>query len=369
MKRQMVAFSLVAASVLMAVTPPLEAEAASSSSTEFELRKKVIGISGIMDLTGIYQPVTRAQFAQMLVNASEYRNITSDRSTVSVFADVPKDNMYASYVRIAASNEWMVGYLGGVFRPDQYVTLQEAARGVLAILGYTSEDFTGDQIGGRMSMFEYLDLNDEIGKSSSDTLTKEDCINLFYNLLKAEPKNGSGIYGSILGCELTSDGEINPLAMADNSLKGPKVVTSWSRFVGSMPFGMNEANFFVNGTAVEMETFKSYLNTGYLVIYYNSSAKTVWAYSESADGDSDRNVVNGYITHIYYNSSDVMTPTEVELDNGDRYLLGSSEMQFAFSMYGTLEVGDRITLIYSTSTDGNDNETYTVLDYVDEDVD
>ena len=61
--------------------------------------------------------------------------------------------------------------------------------------------------------------------------------------------------------------------------------------------------------------------------------------------------------------------TEVELDNGDRYLLGSSEMQFAFSMYGTLEVGDRITLIYSTSTDGNDNETYTVLDYVDEDVD
>lgn len=118
-----------------------------------------------MDLTGIYQPVTRAQFAQMLVNASEYRNITSDRSTVSVFADVPKDNMYASYVRIAASNEWMVGYLGGVFRPDQYVTLQEAARGVLALLGYTSEDFTGDQIGGRMSMFEYLDLNDEIGKS------------------------------------------------------------------------------------------------------------------------------------------------------------------------------------------------------------
>ena len=118
MKRQMVAFSLAAASVLMAVTPPLEAEAASSSSTEFELRKKVIGISGIMDLTGIYQPVTRAQFAQMLVNASEYRNITSDRSTVSVFADVPKDNMYASYVRIAASNEWMVGYLGGVFRPD-----------------------------------------------------------------------------------------------------------------------------------------------------------------------------------------------------------------------------------------------------------
>ena len=110
--------------------------------------------------------------------------------------------MYASYIRVAATKEWMTGYLGGVFRPDQYVTLQEAARGVLALLGYTSEDFTGDQIGGRMSMFEYLDLNDEIGKSSSDTLTKEDCINLFYNLLKAEPKDGNGIYGTVLGLSL-----------------------------------------------------------------------------------------------------------------------------------------------------------------------
>ena len=362
--------AVLAAVSAACVLAPAEAEAASSSSTEFELRKKVIGISGITDLTGIYQPVTRAQFAQMLVNASEYRNITSDHSTVSVYADVPKDNMYASYIRTAVTNGWMTGYLGGVFRPDQHVTLQEAARGVLALLGYTNESFSGDQMGGRMSMFEYLDLNDEISKSGSDTLTKEDCINLFYNLLKAKPKESSGIYGAVLGCELTSDGEINPLAMADNSLKGPKVVTEWSRFEESMPFGMGEANFFVNGTGVEMETFKSYLNSGYLVIYYNPGAKTVWAYSESADGYSDRNVINGHITHIYYNSSDVMTPTEVELDSsGERYRLDSSEMQFAFSMYGTLEVGDRITLIYSTSTSADGMETYTVMDYVDDDID
>ena len=137
----------------------MEALAVSSSSTEFELRKKVIGISGIMEITGVYQPVTRAQFrpdAGERVGVPQYH--LGQGATVSVFADVPKDNMYASYVRIAVSNEWMTGYLGGVFRPDQYITLQEAARGVLALLGYTSEDFTGDQMGGRMSLFEYLDL-------------------------------------------------------------------------------------------------------------------------------------------------------------------------------------------------------------------
>ncbi len=366
MNKRVLALSLAVSSALTVLAVPAEAEA----STNFELRKKVIGISGIMGITDVYSSVTRAQFAQMLVNASEYRNTTSNHSAVSVFADVPKENQYASYIRVAADKGWMTGYLGGVFRPDQHITLQEAARGVLALLGYTNEDFTGDQTGGRMSMFEYLDLNDDIGKRASDTLTKEDCINLFYNLLKTSPKGENGIYGQVLGCELTSDGEINPLAMADNSLKGPKVVTDWGRFVEDMPFGVNEGNYFVNGSAVEKETFQSYLNTGYLVIYYNPGSKTVWAYSEAADGESDRNVINGHVTHIYYNSSDVMTPTEVELDTEDgeiRYKLSSSEMQFAFSMYGSIEVGDRITLIYTISRDGDDNETYTVVDYVDED--
>ena len=72
MKERIIAVSLAAVSAVLAAAP-MEVSAASSSSTEFELRKKVIGISGIMDITGIYQPVTRAQFAQMLVNASEYR--------------------------------------------------------------------------------------------------------------------------------------------------------------------------------------------------------------------------------------------------------------------------------------------------------
>ena len=73
MKERIIAVSLAAVSAVLAAAP-MEVSAASSSSTEFELRKKVIGISGIMDITGIYQPVTRAQFAQMLVQASEYRN-------------------------------------------------------------------------------------------------------------------------------------------------------------------------------------------------------------------------------------------------------------------------------------------------------
>ena len=65
MKRQIAALSLAAVSAVTAVAMPMEAEA----STNFELRKKVIGISGIMGITDVYSNVTRAQFAEMLVNA------------------------------------------------------------------------------------------------------------------------------------------------------------------------------------------------------------------------------------------------------------------------------------------------------------
>ena len=61
MKRQIAALSLAAVSAVTAVAMPMEAEA----STNFELRKKVIGISGIMGITDVYSNVTRAQFAEM----------------------------------------------------------------------------------------------------------------------------------------------------------------------------------------------------------------------------------------------------------------------------------------------------------------
>lgn len=62
-----------------------------------------------------------------------------------------------------------------------------------------------------------------------------------------------------------------------------------------------------------------------------------------------------------------MTPTSVTLDGDDQeYRLGSSEMQFAFSIYGSLRVGDRVTLICEKSVNSNDDATYVVIDYVED---
>ena len=123
---------------------------------------------------------------------------------------------------------------------------------------------------------------------------------------------------------------------------------------------------FVNGDASSYEALKSYVSSSYVVIYYNQTAKTIWAYIADEDVQSGRCAVRGTVENIYYSSSDVMTPISITLDDGQEYNLSSSEMQFAFSVYGSIRVGDRVTLICEKSENSNGDATYTVVDYVED---
>lgn len=370
MIQKSLAVSLVvvtAAASIASALAPMTAEA----SNNLDYRKKVIGVAGIMSVsTGMDQRVTRAEFARILVNASSYRDYLPASSTVSVYADVPKTSEYAASIRIAVEQKWMVGYLGGQFRPDQPITLQEAVRGLLGLLGYSNEDFSGDTSGARMSKYYALELNSEVDLKSNEILTRNDCVNLFYNLLKTEDKAGK-IYGTVLGCEINSDGEVNPMGLADNNLKGPKLVPKGRQLGDYVPFNVQQATIFVDGEASSYDSLKSILSSSYVVIYYNTAAKTVWAYVADDDGDgvqSGRCAVRGTISNIYYNSTDVMTPTAVYLDGDDNqeFKLGNSEMQFAFSIYGSLRVGDNVTLICEKTMNSDGDATYMVIDYVED---
>ena len=66
-------------------------------------------------------------------------------------------------------------------------------------------------------------------------------------------------------------------------------------------------------------------------------------------------VRKGYVNHIYYNASDTVTPTRVEIDLA-YYTLGSSEVKFAFSYAGTIHVGDQIIFIYTKSDTSSDED-------------
>ena len=355
---------------------------ANTLSANFDMRRQVVNLTGILNVSDYTGQVTRGDFARMLVNASSYRE-NLPTSSVSVFADVPSTHPDAIYIRIAASQGWMTGFLGGLFKPEEYITYKDAVKAALTMLGYSDEDFTGDLASSRISKFNYLELNEEVNRQPEEVLNQTDCMNIFYNLLKTKKKDSSEIYGAVLDCELNSDGEINPITILDDERKGPILVRKGFSVIQSVPFGSENANVFLNGTASTLEAVKaSQQDAGFAVVYYNVKSKTIWAYTTRGWDDDDLEGNNAYVllkgeVKNYYKSTDVMTPTSIRLeiddDNSDGdfgedgidedgYLtisLNSSELQYLFSIYGGIEVGDEVVMVCNKS-----GSSYTAVDAI-----
>lgn len=356
---------------------------ANTSSANFDMRRQVVNLTGILNVSDYTGQVTRGDFARMLVNASSYRE-NLPTSSVSVFADVPSTHPDAIYIRIAASQGWMTGFLGGLFKPEEYITYKDAVKAALTMLGYSDEDFTGDLASSRISKFNYLELNEEVNRQPEEVLNQTDCMNIFYNLLKTKKKDSSEIYGAVLDCELNSDGEINPITILDDERKGPILVRKGFSVIQSVPFGSENANVFLNGTASTLEAVKaSQQDAGFAVVYYNVKSKTIWAYTTRGWDDDDLEGNNAYVLlkgevkNIYYKSTDVMTPTSIRLEidddnldgdfgedgiDEDGYLtisLNSSELQYLFSIYGGIEVGDEVVMVCNKS-----GSSYTAVDAI-----
>ena len=128
-------------------------------------------------------------------------------------------------------------------------------------------------------------------------------------------------------------------------MKGPILVRKGFSVAQSVPFDTENANVFLNGVASTLESVKlSQKDAGFAVIYYNVKSKTIWAYTTSAwdqDDSSGNNsyvLLKGEIKNIYYKST---------------------ELQYLFSIYGQLEVGDEVVLVCNES-----NGSYTAVDAI-----
>lgn len=348
--------SLAAAAAISPILS-ITAWADNISTANFNLRQQVVKLTGIMEISSFRESVTRADFAKMLVKASSYRE-NLPTSNVSVYADVPATDPNAVYIRIAAREGWMSGYLGGKFKPEDPVLYKDAVKAILTMLGYTDDDFTGDLVSSRISKFNYLELNEDVSRQAADEVNQTDCMNIFYNLLKTKKKDSNEIYGTILVHKNFSVSQ-------------------------SVPFDTEDANVFLNGVASTLSAVKSaQQQAGFAVLYYNVKSKTIWAYTtmgwdnDDNSGNNSYILLKGEIKNIYYKSTDVMTPTSVRIEvdqansddsfdtsedvDSDGYLtisLDSSELQYMFSIYGDLEVGDDVVLVCNRN-----GSSYTAVD-------
>ncbi len=320
MKKRIVSLLLTAAVLLGSVPIALATSGASDSVIE-----EIIRNTGIMtgDADGdlnLDSTVTRAEYAKMLVSASSYKDKVSGASNSSPFSDVPYTHWAAGYIKTAVSQGWLSGYLDGTYRPNNTVTLEEAATGVLKLLGYTTEDFSGSYPYGQLALYESLGLDAQITTSQGSSMTRRDMMYLFYNLLNTENTEGQ-VYAETLGYTLDENGEIDYLSMVSDALEGPYVVeSSISSIVSTYGKDVYRNGYVSSADAI----------CKYDVIYYNDS--TIWAYANA-------------VTGTYQSASpSASAPTAVTVA-GTEYEIETNDAALSLSTLGELNIGDIITLL------------------------
>ncbi len=274
--------------------------------------------------------VTRAEFVKMMISASTYKDEIGTESVSSLYKDVKKDCWAVEYIRIAVENGWFVGYSDGTFRPNNNIRYEEAATAILKLLGYDPSSFAGTFPSAQISKFEALGLADNLSLKKGQTLTRNDCVNIFYNLMSADTASDT-VYATTLGYSVTSSGEISYSSLVSNDLKGPYVFESGSLFA-NIPFSAADATIYRNGAATTLASAKIYD-----VYYYNTALKTVWLYANS---------VTGTYTAASPSTADPTSATVA----GNTYSLESAA-SYKLSDIGTYSIGDTVTLLLGK--DGN----------------
>lgn len=170
--------------------------------------------------------VTRAEFVKIAIAASDMRNSVATNMTVSPFPDVPYSFWGAPYIKLAVSNKLITGYADASFRPNNYVTLEEAATICLKLLGYINDDFGSSWPYGQMGLANSLDLTENIQISVGEAMTRGDVVNMVFNLLNTKCKGSNSYYIEKLDYQIVEDVILIATAEEDVSVGSDKILTS-----------------------------------------------------------------------------------------------------------------------------------------------
>lgn len=279
--------------------------------------------NGNMNLSG---KVTRAEFVKMMVAASAYKDDAGKATNMLLYRDVAQNHWAAGYIKIAVDNGWVVGYADGTFRPNHTITLQEAASALLRLLGYTSDDLSGLFPAAQMNKFIALGLSDGLTEIPAQSLTRSDCVTIFYNLMNAVAQSGS-VYAETLGYALDSQGKLDYAALISADMKGPFVLEAGASLETLLPFAATNSSIYKNGNPSALSSAATYD-----VYYYNENLRTVWLYDRK---------VSGTYTAVSPSST---APVSVTVA-GNGYDIGTSAAAYQLSSMGGFSVGDTVTLL------------------------
>lgn len=271
--------------------------------------------------------VTRAEFVTMMTAASSYKDTVVSGYGVSLFKDVKSSHWASEYIRLAVEQNWMTGYTDGTFRPGRTITLEEACTALLRLLGYDASSLAGSFPTAQLSKAGAVGLLDDVTAKQGQTLTRQDCVTLFYHLLLAETKAGT-IYGATLGYTVKNN-EVDYAAVVSADTKGPYVADNG----GGLTLPFTPTAVYVDGALSGQSQVKQYD-----VYYYNSGLRTVWVYTDRATGT---------LTDL---SPSKTAPTSATVA-GVTYSIGSSTASYKLSSQGQFSQGDVVTVLLGMDGD------------------
>ncbi len=313
-------FKRITASALAVCSLVSVLSVTSLATGEKNTTMQAIGIvDGSENLSG---QVTRGDFSEMLVNASIYADTVGTGYGYSLYTDVKSDHTQSAYIKTAVENGWMTGYIDGSFRPDQAMKLEEAVSALIKLLGYTNEDLVGAYPYAHLSKASSLGLLDGVSAQQGQYISTDVAIDLVYNALLAETKDGK-IHGESLGYTITGD-DIDYASLVTEGTKGPYVTYDGQI---SVPFSSSTATIYLNGEEASLADISSYD-----VYYYHTDMNSVWVYD---------NKITGTITAL---SPSEIAPTAVTV-SGNIYNIGTSNATHQLSSQGTYNIGDTVTLL------------------------
>ncbi len=271
--------------------------------------------------------VSRAEFAKMMVSASVFKDSVGSYGKLALYQDVPSSHWANAYIKLAVEQGWFTGYSDGTFRPQNPIALEEALTALLRLLGYVPSDFSGAFPHAQVAKADSIGLCKNLSRPVGETLLRSDCALLFRNALNAKNKEGT-VYATVLGHTLNQDGELDQWHLLQKDLKGSFVLEAGTTLASAVPFPLDTATLYRNDKETTAQSVSAHD-----VLYYNASVKKVWLYDERLTG-----------TYTAF-APDAGKPTSVTV-NGKSYALGSDRATEKFSQFGSVKVGDKVTLLF-----------------------
>lgn len=126
--------------------------------------------------------VTRGEFTDAVLKLFQLDIATGNDE--AVFSDVPKEHKYFEAIESAYTLKWISASQN--FEPDRDITLPEAVKILMSAADYgeMAEQYGGFPQ-GYTTMANSLKLFSDINPDINRSITREDAVNLFYNLLNA----------------------------------------------------------------------------------------------------------------------------------------------------------------------------------------